>query len=150
MNDLIIEQLKALAQISDDYISLLANTSALINENMDDINWVGFYLVKDDYLLLGPFQGKNACVKIEKGKGVCGTAFLKDEIQLVEDVHKFEGHIACDSASRSEIVIPIHNNGKVVAVLEIDSPSLNRFSIADKDALTKLVHHLEQLINWVV
>ena len=144
----IIAQLKALAEASNDYLPLLSNASALINENMEDINWCGFYLVKNDALILGPFQGKIACVNIAKGKGVCGTAFEKDETQLVEDVHKFAGHIACDSASNSEIVIPIHADGKVVAVLDIDSPSIGRFTEHEKEGLETFCKALEEIINW--
>ena len=143
-----IAQLRALAEASNDYLPLLSNASALINENMEDINWCGFYLVKNDALILGPFQGKIACVNIAKGKGVCGTAFEKDETQLVEDVHKFAGHIACDSASNSEIVIPIHADGKVVAVLDIDSPSIGRFTEHEKEGLEAFCKALEEIINW--
>lgn len=145
---LMIEQLKGLADSSRNYIPLLSNVSALIYENMKDLNWAGFYLVKDDNLLLGPFQGKVACVNIEKGKGVCGSAYAKDETIVVDDVHKFEGHIACDSASNSEIVIPIHKKGKVVGVLDIDSPLFNRFSLEDKLGLEELVLVLEDLIQF--
>ena len=146
--NLINKQLESLAEIANNYVSLLANASALLNENMADINWVGFYLVKDNYLLLGPFQGKSACVRIDKGKGVCGSAYEKDEIILVDNVHEFPGHIACDEASKSEIVIPIHNDNKVVGVLDIDSPIYNRFSNMDKDDLLSFVLCLEKLIIW--
>lgn len=140
-------QIKGLAEISRDKLVLLPNISAVLNEALEDINWVGFYLVKDDSLLVGPFQGKPACVKIEKGKGVCGTAWLKDEVQLVDDVHQFPGHIACDSASNSEIVIPLHDRGKVVAVLDIDSPSFGRFQKDAADLIeTALV--IEELVEW--
>lgn len=146
--DLIIEQIKGLAEISADYVPVLANASALLYEGMKDLNWAGFYLVRDGGLLLGPFQGKVACVRIEKGKGVCGTALEKDEIQVVDDVHQFPGHIACDSASNSEVVIPIHANGKVVAVLDIDSPVYSRFSEADVAGLKKVVSKLEEMTEW--
>lgn len=145
---LLIAQFEALAESSQNYIPLLSNTSALIYQSLEDLNWAGFYLVKDDALLLGPFQGKTACVNIAKGKGVCGTAYEKDETQLVEDVHKFPGHIACDSASNSEIVVPIHHDDKVVAVLDIDSPLLNRFSKEDQKGLEDLVKKLEEIIEW--
>ena len=145
---LLSKQLEALAESSVNYLPLLSNCSALIYENLRDLNWAGFYLVKDEALLLGPFQGKTACVNIPKGKGVCGTAYEKDETKLVDNVHEFPGHIACDSASNSEIVIPIHKDGKVVAVLDIDSPSYSRFSPEDKDGLEKLVKKLEELIDW--
>ena len=141
-------QLEALSESSRNYIPLLSNASALINESMKDLNWAGFYIVRNDALLLGPFQGKTACVNIARGKGVCGTAYEKDETQLVKNVHEFPGHIACDSASNSEIVVPIHENGKVVAVLDIDSPLLERFDENDKEGLEAFVRKLEELIEW--
>lgn len=145
---LLSRQLEALSESSKNYIPLLANASALIFQSMEDLNWAGFYLVRNDALLLGPFQGKTACVNIEKGKGVCGTAFEKDETQLVKNVHEFPGHIACDSASNSEIVVPIHKDGNVVAVLDIDSPSLNRFDENDREGLESFVKTLESVIEW--
>ncbi len=145
---ILIAQLEALSESSKNYIPLLSNASALIYENLNDLNWAGFYLVRNDALLLGPFQGKVACVNIAKGKGVCGTAFEKDETQLVRNVHEFPGHIACDSASNSEIVVPIHEDGKVVAVLDIDSPLLNRFNEEDQKGLEAFVGKLEELIEW--
>ncbi|MCR5806841.1 MAG: GAF domain-containing protein [Oscillospiraceae bacterium] len=122
----------------------LANISALLYTSLENINWAGFYLSEDDKLILGPFQGNPACVEIPYGKGVCGTAAAADSVQLVTDVHAFPGHIACDSASRSEIVIPIHKNDKVIGVLDIDSPVLSRFSEEDRDGLEQLVKTLEQ------
>ena len=145
---LMTAQIEALSESSRNYIPLLSNASALIYENMEDLNWAGFYLVRGGGLLLGPFQGKVACVKIEKGKGVCGTAYETDRTQRVEDVHQFPGHIACDSASNSEIVIPVHFKGEVVAVLDIDSPSLNRFSSEDQEGLETFVRKLEELLEW--
>ena len=145
---LLSRQLEALSESSKNYIPLLANASALIFESMEDLNWAGFYLVRNGALLLGPFQGKTACVNIEKGKGVCGTAFEKDETQLVKNVHEFPGHIACDSASNSEIVVPIHKDEKVIAVLDIDSPSLNRFDENDREGLESFVKTLESVIEW--
>ena len=124
----------------------LANASALLNENLDDINWVGFYTIKDGKLVLGPFQGKVACTIIPIGRGVCGTAAATDSTQLVPDVHKFSGHIACDSASNSEIVIPIHRNGEVFGVLDIDSPLFGRFSEEDRQGLESIVRILEEVI----
>ena len=121
----------------------LANVSALIFTTLEDINWAGFYLLEGDKLVLGPFQGNPACVEIAIGKGVCGTAAAKDAVQLVPDVHLFEGHIACDSASRSEIVVPLHRDGEVVGVLDIDSPSLSRFTEEDRAGLTELCAMLE-------
>ena len=122
----------------------LANASALLNEKLDGINWVGFYTIKDGRLVLGPFQGKVACTIIPMGKGVCGTAAATDRTQLVPDVHKFPGHIACDSASNSEIVIPMHRNGEVFGVLDIDSPLFNRFDENDKAGLEEFARILEK------
>lgn len=122
----------------------LANASALLNEMLRDINWVGFYTIKDGKLVLGPFQGKVACTIIPVGKGVCGTAVAEDRTQLVPDVHKFPGHIACDSASNSEIVIPMHRKGAVFGVLDIDSPKFGRFTEKDKAGLEEFVRILEK------
>ena len=122
----------------------LANASALLNEKLDAINWVGFYTIKDGKLVLGPFQGKVACTIIPMGKGVCGTAAEKDSTQVVPDVHKFPGHIACDSASNSEIVIPMHRSGTVFGVLDIDSPLFNRFDENDRKGLEEFVRILEK------
>ena len=126
-------------------IANLANASALLGQALQDINWVGFYLLEDNQLILGPFQGKPACIEISVGNGVCGTAVLKDEIMLVKNVHEFPGHIACDSASNSEIVLPIHANGKIVGVLDIDSPLLARFDEDDKNGLFEFVKILGQI-----
>lgn len=128
-------------------LSFLCNVTALLNDSMDDLNWVGFYFVKNEKLILGPFQGKVACVEIGKGKGVCGTAWDRDETILVEDVHRFPGHIACDSASNSEIVVPIHKDRNVVAVLDIDSPLLNRFSEEDKAGMQEIAGIIEETIK---
>ena len=144
---LIAQQTKALAEESRDPIPVLANVSALLYHSMADVNWAGFYLVKGEYLLLGPFQGKVACVKIAKGRGVCGTAWAEDKTQLVPNVHTFPGHIACDSASRSEIVVPIHVGGEVIGVLDIDSPLPARFTQADRAGLTHLVETIEHIIG---
>ena len=122
----------------------LANASALLNEKLDGINWVGFYTIKDGRLVLGPFQGKVACTIIPMGKGVCGTAAATDSTKLVPDVHKFPGHIACDSASNSEIVIPMHRGGTVFGVLDIDSPLFNRFDENDRKGLEEFVRILEK------
>ena len=124
----------------------LANTSALLNSALKDINWVGFYLLEEDTLILGPFQGNPACVEIKAGSGVCGTAVAEDEVQLVKNVHEFPGHIACDSASNSEIVLPIHQNGKVIGVLDIDSPILERFDEEDQKGLTEIVKIIEGML----
>lgn len=145
---LISKEIEALTSDVSDLIANLSNVSALLNMELADINWVGFYLLKEDKLILGPFQGKPACVTIPVGKGVCGTAVSTDSLQLVKDVHEFPGHIACDSASNSEIVLPLHDkSGKVVAVLDIDSPTLGRFSEADGDGILLLQPVLEDIFN---
>ena len=127
-------------------IANLANVSALIYTTMDELNWAGFYLTDGDKLVLGPFQGRPACIEIPWGRGVCGTAAEKDETQLVPDVHAFPGHIACDCASRSEIVVPLHARGKIVGVLDIDSPVENRFTEADREGLEALCSLLEKYV----
>ena len=141
-------QIRSLAEISDHYMPVLANASAILYEGMDNLNWAGFYLTEEEHLILGPFQGKFACVRIEKGKGVCGTAYETDETQVVADVHQFPGHIACDSASNSEIVIPLHSKGKVIAVIDIDSPLFDRFSKEDVEGLSEFARTLEEIIRW--
>jgi len=146
--NLIQLQLKGLAEAEKHWVPLMANASALLWEALPGINWAGFYCVSDGRLVLGPFQGKTACIHIEKGKGVCGTAWDKDEAQLVPDVHKFPGHIACDSASNSEIVIPIHSGGSVRAVLDIDSPLFERFGDEDLAGLSGFVKILEDNLVW--
>ena len=141
-------QLKELAEIDRNYISVMANASALLMDTMDQINWAGFYLVMDGMLKVGPFQGKPACVLISRGKGVCGTAWEEGTTLVVPDVHAFPGHIACDSASRSEIVIPIRCEEKVAAVLDIDSPREDRFTEADLHLLTEIVRVIEEQAKW--
>lgn len=142
-------QLAALAEDEGYFVPLMSNASALLYENMADLNWAGFYIVRNGALVLGPFQGKVACIHIEKEKGVCGTAFQEDRTQLVEDVHQFPGHIACDSASNSEIVVPIHDReGNVAAVLDIDSPKLSRFTEEDRKGLESFVRELEKWIRF--
>ncbi len=131
-------ELEALLAGETDLIANSANTAALLWEHLPDINWAGFYLLKEGELVLGPFQGKSACVRIAMGKGVCGTAAATRETQLVPDVHDFPGHIACDSASRSEVVVPLIKNGELLGVLDIDSPSLSRFDAADAEGLEKV------------
>ena len=126
-------------------IANLANASALLWQALDGINWVGFYLIEDGKLILGPFQGKPACIEIEIGRGVCGAAVRDAETKLVPNVHEFEGHIACDSASNSEIVIPIFKNGDVVGVLDIDSPHYSRFDENDRAGLEKTVKIIENI-----
>ena len=124
-------------------IANLANASALLWEAMDNLNWAGFYLMEEGRLVLGPFQGKVACVEIEVGKGVCGTAVAERKTQLVPDVHAFAGHIACDSASNSEIVVPLFKNGEVVGVLDIDSPLFARFDENDREGLENFSRIIE-------
>lgn len=128
-------------------IANLANAAALLYNTLEDINWAGFYLIEDQKLVLGPFQGKPACIEIPVGRGVCGTAVAEDKIQLVHDVHQFPGHIACDSASNSEIVLPIHVNGKIWGVLDIDSPYVGRFTQEDRVGLEKVVQVLERVLG---
>ncbi len=140
-------QLEGMAQEEPGFIPLLSNASALIYQSMDRLNWAGFYLMDKGSLLLGPFQGKVACIRIKVGKGVCGTAVEQDRVQRVPDVHLFPGHIACDSASESEIVIPIHKDGAVIGVLDIDSPVKERFDEADEKGLTEFVHTLEKYLT---
>ncbi len=125
-------------------ISNLANAAALLWHSLPDLNWAGFYLLEGEKLVLGPFQGKTACIEIPLGRGVCGTAAAQDRSQLVPDVHAFRGHIACDSASRSEIVVPLHKDGAVVGVLDIDSPSLARFTREDLEGLEAFARTLER------
>ena len=147
---LLTEQIKALASDDHNFIPVLSNASALIKSTLPDLNWAGFYLIKNDQLVLGPFQGNVACIHIAKGRGVCGTAWAEDKTQLVDDVHQFPGHIACDSASNSEIVVPIHNKitAEIVGVLDIDSPSLSRFTEEDREGLEELVRGLEEVTEW--
>ena len=143
---LVAEQIAAMTEDIPYEVANLANVSALLWEEMPDINWVGFYKMTDGALVLGPFQGKPACVRIEVGKGVCGTAVEQNAVQLVYDVHQFPGHIACDCASNSEIVLPIHVSGAVWGVLDIDSPHIGRFTEADKEGLLLVVKVLENLL----
>jgi len=131
-----------------DWLAGIANAAALLYLLLPDINWAGFYLCKGGDLVLGPFQGKPACVRIPLGKGVCGTAAKTREIQVVEDVNQFPGHIACDAASQSEIVLPIIKNGKLIGVLDIDSPVKARFDKQDAEGLSGFVNILNQYIDW--
>ena len=141
---LLLQQADALTKDCPHFIANLANISALLFHSLKDINWAGFYLASDKKLVLGPFQGNTACIEIPFGKGVCGTAAETNETQLVPDVHLFPGHIACDSASRSEIVVPLHKDGEVVGVLDIDSPLPDRFSEDDRLGLEELILVLER------
>jgi GAF domain-containing protein len=128
------------------FLATLSNTSALLFERLDGVNWAGFYLLEGDTLVLGPFQGKIACVRIPVGRGVCGSAVAQNRVQRVEDVHQFDGHIACDAASNSEIVLPITVSGQIIGVLDIDSVEFSRFSDEDEKGLRELVSHLEQCL----
>ncbi len=136
---LFLEEIYALIKDEKNIIANLANISAYLNEILSNINWVGFYLLEDNELILGPFQGRVACVRIPIGKGVCGTAAYQRTTICVDDVHQFQGHIACDSHSRSEIVIPIIKEQQLLSVLDVDSPSYNRFSQKDQIFLEKVV-----------
>ena len=140
----LIMQVDALTAGVPHLVANLANVSAAIWQEMDRINWAGFYLMEGGKLVLGPFQGKPACIEIAVGKGVCGTAVAERKTQLVEDVHQFPGHIACDSASNSEIVVPMYKNGEVFGVLDIDSPYYARFTAEDQAGMEELVRVLEK------
>lgn len=142
------QQAEAMLQEEPWYVSAMSNLSALIMETMTELNWAGFYLMRDGQLTVGPFQGKTACIHIAPGKGVCGTAAAGDEPLVVPDVHLFPGHIACDGASASEIVIPIHREGKVAGVLDMDSPVKNRFQQEDREGLEAFVRILERWVKW--
>ena len=181
MYEEVVMQLKGLFEDCPHVLANLANASAVLNQALKNINWVGFYLCEstsqagmftsqlgdacdhdktaewvshglqeDSMLILGPFQGKPACVEIRIGKGVCGTAAARDEVTLVKNVHEFPGHIACDAASQSEIVLPIHANGKVIGVLDIDSPKLARFDEEDKAGLEAVVKVIEEMYQNVL
>ena len=128
-------------------IANLANASALIYESLEDLNWAGFYLLEGETLVLGPFQGKPACIEIPLGRGVCGTAAQTGQTQLVPDVHLFPGHIACDSASNSEIVVPLRVDGKVVGVLDLDSPWPGRFTNEDQAGLESVGEIVSQMLT---
>ncbi|KAA2272104.1 GAF domain-containing protein [Staphylococcus haemolyticus] len=145
--NLLTKQLQSLIEDEQNLIAILSNTSAILNDNLDQINWVGFYLIENEELILGPFQGHPACVHIAIGKGVCGTAVAEDKTQLVKDVHAFPGHIACDANSKSEIVIPIHVNDEIIGVLDIDAPITDRFTNEDKEGLEVIVKVLEKQLT---
>ncbi|SCS31062.1 GAF domain-containing protein [Staphylococcus caeli] len=144
---LLEKQIASLIEDESNLIAILSNVSAILNDSIDQINWVGFYLMENNELILGPFQGHPACVHIPIGKGVCGTAVSENKTQLVEDVHAFPGHIACDANSKSEIVVPLHKNGTIIAVLDIDAPITNRFKDSDKIALERIVNVIEQQLS---
>ena len=146
--DLLLAQLRAVTESERDPIANLSNASAVLQMNLSQINWVGFYLVRGKQLVLGPFQGRPACVRIDFGKGVCGAAVSSGMVQRVADVHAFPGHIACDGASNSEIVLPLFRNGNPVAVLDIDSPAFDRFTPADQKGLEQCAAFLEDACDW--
>ena len=140
--------LEALLAGEHDALANLANASALLAQALDRINWCGFYLLRGDELVLGPFQGRTACVRIALGRGVCGSAAARRETLVVPDVHAFPGHIACDAASRSEIVVPIVEGRELRGVLDVDSPETSRFDAEDRDGLEAFVRVLVPLVNW--
>lgn len=142
--NLLNQQLAALVQGVPHRIANLANAAALLYHTLEELNWAGFYLLEDGLLVLGPFQGRPACVEIRPGRGVCGAAAAEDRTQLVRDVHQFPGHIACDCASNSEIVVPIHAGGRVIGVLDLDSPRIGRFTAEDRAGLEAFVGVLER------
>lgn len=142
---LLLDQVKALTHNEPSLIANLANISSLLFWQLEDVNWAGFYLLEKSQLVLGPFHGKPACIRIPLGKGVCGTAAVSGQVQCIADVQQFPGHIACDTATNSEIVLPIMAQGKVKAVLDIDSPTLGRFDEQDKTGLLMIVTFIEAL-----
>ncbi|MDW4506855.1 GAF domain-containing protein [Priestia megaterium] len=144
--ELVIKQLRALLEGESNTIANLANASALLNQFLNEVNWVGFYLMEDGELVLGPFQGLPACVRIPLGKGVCGTAAQNQRTERIEDVHAFPGHIACDAASQSEIVVPMVKDGKLLGVLDIDSPIKNRFDEIDQQYLEEFMKELTSFL----
>jgi len=150
-NDLANDLAKELAALLDgesDAIANAANTAALLNLRLERINWVGFYFLRERQLVVGPYQGRPACVRIEAGRGVCGSAVQQNATLVVPDVHEFPGHIACDPASRSELVVPLRRAGRVAGVLDVDSPELDRFRDADASSLEQVAAIYEQSIDW--
>jgi GAF domain-containing protein len=147
-SEMVLRQAAEIIDAEPWYVAAMSNLSALIMVSMDRLNWAGFYLIRGNELVVGPFQGKPACIRIPVGKGVCGTAIAQNAMQVVPDVHLFPGHIACDSASESEIVIPIHEGEKIRAVLDIDSPVKGRFTDEDKAGLEALIRIIEERVKW--
>lgn len=145
--ELITAQVQALISGETDIIANMANVAAVLFNNLHQVNWAGFYLFKQDQLVLGPFQGQPACIRIPMGKGVCGAAAQSRKTLVVEDVHEFEGHIACDAASNSEIVVPIIVNDMLVGVLDIDSPVTQRFDADDQRGVEAIVNHLQESVK---
>ena len=146
--NLLREQIRELLQSEPWYVPAMSNLSALLMETLPDLNWAGFYVLRNGQLTVGPFQGKPACIHIPEGKGVCGTALREDRTLNVPDVHDFPGHIACDSASRSELVIPLHKDGKAAAVLDMDSPRPARFTAEDEAELKRAAEEIEKTLTW--
>ena len=145
--NLLEKQVSSLLEDESNLIAILSNVSALLNDSIDQINWVGFYLIENEALILGPFQGHPACVHIAIGKGVCGTAVSEEQTQLVDDVNAFPGHIACDANSKSEIVVPLRKNNQIIGVLDIDAPITSRFTDVDKNGLEQIVARIEKQIS---
>lgn len=145
--NLLEKQVSSLIEDESNLIAILSNVSALLNDSIDQINWVGFYLIENEALILGPFQGHPACVHIAIGKGVCGTAVSEEQTQLVDDVNAFPGHIACDANSKSEIVVPFRKNNQIIGVLDIDAPITSRFTDVDKNGLEQIVARIEKQIS---
>ena len=145
---LMYEQAAEIIRTEPHYVSALSNLSALLFQSMEGINWAGFYLMDRGSLVVGPFQGKTACIRIEIGKGVCGTAVQQQKVVRVADVHAFPGHIACDASSRSEIVLPIWNKGRIAGVLDIDSPLPDRFTAEDEEGLSDIVQLIGQEVDF--
>lgn len=145
--DQLYRQVEAIIGDETDVIANMANISALLFESLSDVNWAGFYRLVDNELILGPFQGKVACIRIPVGKGVCGTAVAENRTQRIDDVHQFTGHIACDASSNAEIVIPVKKDDKVIAVLDIDSIAFNRFDQFDQSGLERIVDLLESSLR---
>jgi L-methionine (R)-S-oxide reductase len=145
----LVQQIEAIVAGEQDLIANMANISAILYWALENVNWAGFYLIKDQQLVLGPFHGQPACIRIPIGKGVCGTAVSENSIQLIDDVHQFSGHIACDAASNSEIVLPIRKNNQIIAILDIDSPDIARFDLDDKLGLSQIVEILQATLCHV-
>jgi L-methionine (R)-S-oxide reductase len=143
----LVQQVEAIVAGEQDLIANMANISSILYWALEKVNWVGFYFIKEGQLVLGPFHGQPACIRIPIGKGVCGTAVSENSIQLIDDVHQFSGHIACDAASNSEIVLPIRQNNKIIAVLDIDSPDISRFDLDDKSGLSQIIEILQATLS---
>ena len=147
--NMLCRQIREMISADRWYVPALSNVSALLMETLPDLNWAGFYLLREAQLVVGPFQGKPACVHIPVGRGVCGTAVAEDRMIIVPDVHQFPGHIACDSASNAELVIPLHHEGNVVAVMDLDSPVKGRFTDTDASGLKRIAEVMERQIEWM-